>query len=161
MAEIVVLGFKDVTTADQAIEDLQRMQSEGLINLIDWARVIRRPDGKTDIKQAVGTTGTGAAGGALWGMLFGLIFLVPIAGAVIGAATGALMGALSDYGIDDKFIKGLGDQIQPGTSALFLQVQDATTDKVTERMQKYQPTILRTSLSTEAEERLRAAMRAA
>jgi uncharacterized membrane protein len=161
MAEIVVLGFKDMSTADEAIVDLQRMQSEGLINLVDWARVIRREDGKLDVKQAVGTAGTGAAGGALWGMLFGLIFLIPIAGAVIGAATGAIIGALSDYGIDDKFIKGLGDQIKPGTSALFLQVQDATTDKVTDRMQKYQPTVLRSSLSREAEEKLRSAMQAA
>jgi uncharacterized membrane protein len=91
-------------------------------------------------------------------MLFGLIFLIPIAGAIIGAATGALMGALSDYGIDDKFIKGLGDAIQPGTSALFLQVQNTTVDKVTERMQKYEPTVLRTSLSQEAEDKLRAAI---
>jgi len=160
MAEIAVLGFKDMVTADVAIEELQRMQTEGLITLVDWARVIRREDGKTDIKQAVGTTSSGAMGGALWGMLFGLLFLVPIAGALIGAATGALMGKLSDYGIDDKFIKGLSDQIQPGTSALFLQVQDATTDKVTERMRKYEPTVLRTSLSQEAEERLRGQMQA-
>jgi uncharacterized membrane protein len=161
MAEIVVLGFKDMTMADQAIGDLQRMQSEGLITLADWARVIKRPDGKVEVKQAVGTASTGAAGGALWGMLFGLIFLMPIAGAVIGAATGALAGALADYGIDDKFIKGLAEQIQPGTSALFLQVQSATTDKVLERMKAYEPTVLRSSLTAEAEERLRTAMQAA
>jgi uncharacterized membrane protein len=160
MAELVVLGFKDMTTADEAIKELQVMQTEGLITLVDWARVIRRPDGKTDIHQAVGTTGAGAAGGALWGMIFGLIFLIPIAGLAIGAVTGALMGKLSDYGIDDKFIKGLGEAITPGTSALFLQVQDATTDKVTERMQKFQPTILRSSLSQENEDKLRAALQA-
>jgi uncharacterized membrane protein len=161
MSEIVVLGFDDVTAADEAGDELQRMQSEGLISLSDWARVIRKPDGKIDVKQAVGTAGTGAAGGALWGMLFGLIFLVPIAGAIIGAATGALMGALSDYGIDDKFIKGLSDQIKPGTSALFLQVERSTTDKVVERLNRYHPTLIRTSLSQEAEDKLRAAMTAA
>ncbi len=161
MAEIVVLGFKDMTTADEAIAELQRMQGEGLITLADWARVIRRPDGKTDVKQAVGTASTGAAGGALWGMLFGLLFLMPLAGLAIGAATGALAGALADYGIDDKFIKGLGQQITPGTSALFLQVQAATTDKVLERMRRYEPSVLRTSLSEEAEARLRAALQAA
>ena len=161
MAEIVVLGFKDMVTADQASTELESMQREGLITLTDWARVTRNPDGKIDVKQAVGTKSTGAAGGALWGMLFGLLFLVPIAGALVGAATGALMGALSDYGIDDKFIKGLSEQIQPGTSALFLQIQDVTTDKVVERMQKYEPTLLRTSLSTEAEEKLRTAMQPA
>jgi uncharacterized membrane protein len=161
MAEIAVLGFKDTQTADVAITEIEQMQREGLITLSDWARVIRQPDGKIDVKQAVGTKSTGAAGGALWGMLFGLIFLMPIAGALIGAATGALMGALSDYGIDDKFIKGLSDQIQPGTSALFLQIQDATGDKVVERLKQYQPTLLRTSLSKEAEDKLRAAIETA
>jgi len=161
LSEIVVLGFDDMTTADEAADELQRMQSEGLISLSDWARVIRKPDGKIDVRQAVGTAGTGAAGGALWGMLFGLLFLIPVAGLVIGAATGALMGALSDYGIDDKFIKGLSNQIKPGSSALFLQVERSTTDKVTERQQKYQPTLLRTSLSEEAEAKLKAAVEAA
>jgi uncharacterized membrane protein len=161
LSEIVVLGFDDMTTADEAADELQRMQSEGLISLSDWARVIRKPDGKIDVRQAVGTAGTGAAGGALWGMLFGLLFLIPVAGLVIGAATGALMGALSDYGIDDKFIKGLSNQIKPGSSALFLQVERSTTDKVTERLQKYQPTLLRTSLSEEAEAKLKAAVEAA
>jgi uncharacterized membrane protein len=161
MAELVVLGFKDMVTADEAVKELEMMQSENLIALGDWARVIRKADGKIDVKQAVGTASTGAAGGALWGMLIGLLFLIPIAGLVVGAATGALMGKLSDYGIDDKFIKGLSEQIEPGTSALFLQIQDVTTDKVVERMQKYQPTVLRTSLSQEAEDKLRAAMEAA
>jgi uncharacterized membrane protein len=77
MADIVVLAFDEMTTADEAAEELQLMQSEGLLSLSDWARVIRKPDGKIDVKQSVGTAGTGAAGGALWGMLFGLIFLVP------------------------------------------------------------------------------------
>jgi uncharacterized membrane protein len=94
-------------------------------------------------------------------MLFGLIFLMPLAGAAIGAASGALMGALTDVGIDDKLIKGLGSQIQPGTSALFLYVVDATPDKVVDRMRQFEPEILRSSLSNDAEERLKAMMAAA
>ena len=38
MAEIIVLGFKDQVTADEAIPEVQAMQSEGLIELADWAR---------------------------------------------------------------------------------------------------------------------------
>jgi uncharacterized membrane protein len=158
MAELIVLGFKDETTADTAIGELENMQRENLIVLADWARVIRRPDGKIDVRQATNTAGTGAAGGALWGTLFGLIFLMPLAGAAIGAATGALMGALSDYGIDDKFVKDIGQKITPGTSALFLYIVQATTDRVVDRLKELQPEILRTSLSQEAEEKLRQSM---
>lgn len=156
--ELIVLGFSEATKADEVVPQLEAMQREGLIELADWARVIRKPDGKLDVRQANSTAGAGAAGGALWGMLFGLLFLMPLAGLAIGAVTGALMGKLADYGIDDKFIKDLGNQITPGSSALFLYVVRATSDKVIERLRPYGPTLLRTSLSADAEERLRGAM---
>ena len=155
MAELVVLGFKDMTTADQAVTELEQMQKEALISIADWARVIRRPDGKVDIRQGNSPAAAGALGGTFWGLLFGLIFFVPLFGLVIGAATGALAGALTDVGIDDKMIKGLGEQIAPGTSALFVYVVEATGDKVAERMQQYEPEVLRTSMSNEAEQQLR------
>jgi uncharacterized membrane protein len=158
MAELIVLGFKGTTKADDVVPQLQAMQGEGLIQLADWARVIRLEDGKIDVRQAENLTGAGAAGGALLGMLLGLLFLMPLAGLVVGAATGALMGHFADYGISDEFIKDVGNQITPGSSALFLYVVEVTTDKVVERLQPYEPTVLRTSLSHDAEERLRAAV---
>jgi uncharacterized membrane protein len=161
MAELIVLGFKHPETADAAAAELEQMQKEALISIADWARVIRRPDGKVDIRQANNPTAAGALGGTFWGLLFGLLFFVPIFGAVVGAAAGALAGALSDVGIDDKMIKGLGEQIAPGTSALFVYVVEATGDKVTERMRQFEPEVLRTSLSNDAEERLRKALSAA
>ena len=160
MPELIVLGFQQSTTADEVIPQIEAMQREGLLDLADWARVIRKEDGKIDVRQATSTAGAGAAGGALWGMLFGLLFLMPLAGLAIGAATGALMGKLADYGIDDKFIKDLGSQITPGSSALFLYVVRATNDKVIERLKPFNPTLLRTSLSSDAEEKLRGAFEA-
>jgi len=156
--ELAVIGFKDTTTADQVIPELEALQREGLIQLADWARVIRKADGGVDTRQMTNTTGAGMAGGALWGMLFGLIFFIPVAGLLIGGAMGAMMGHLSDYGIDDKFIKEVGKQITPGTSALFLYVVSSTGDRVIERLAKYQPTLIRTSLSNEAEQKLRTAL---
>jgi uncharacterized membrane protein len=162
MPELVVLGFKDVTAADKVVDDeLKSLQAEGLLKLSDWARVIRRQDGRIDTRQGTNTTGSGAAGGALWGMLFGLIFLIPVAGLVIGGVAGALMGKLADYGIDDKFIKDLGAQITPGSSALFLYVEQSTPDRVIERLAKYQPSLLRTSLTQAQEDQLRGLMQAA
>jgi uncharacterized membrane protein len=156
--ELIVLGFKDMTTADEAVAELDLMQKEALISVADWARVIRRQDGKVDIKQAHSPAAAGALGGTFWGLLFGLIFFVPLFGAVIGAAMGAMTGALTDVGIDDKMIKSLGKQIVPGSSALFIYVIQATGDKVTERMSRYQPEVLRTSMSHDAEEKLRQAL---
>jgi uncharacterized membrane protein len=161
MPEIVVLGFNNESKADAVIPELQQMQREGLIELADWARVIRRPDGKVDVRQATSTAGSGAAGGALFGLLIGLLFLMPIAGMAVGAVTGAIVGKFADYGIDDKFIKDVGGQLAPGTSALFLYVVQMTEDKVTERLKSDQPTVVRTSLSEEAEAKLKAELESA
>jgi uncharacterized membrane protein len=155
---MVVLGFKDPSGADAAITELQQAQSEGLISMADWARVIRREDGKVDIRQGTSVTGMAALGGTFWGLLFGLIFLMPLAGAAIGALTGAIAGHFTDVGIDDKFIKGLGSQIQPGTSALFVYVVEATGDKVVDRIKPLGPEVLRTSLSHDTEEKLKQAL---
>jgi uncharacterized membrane protein len=70
VSELIVLGFKDTAAADKVVPELQTLQSEGLLELADWARVIRNHDGKIDVRQGTSTTGIGAAGGALWGMLF-------------------------------------------------------------------------------------------
>jgi len=161
VAELIVLGFKDMATADAAVDEMEQMQKEALISVADWARVIRRQDGKVDIRQAHSGAAAGALGGTFWGLLFGLIFFVPLFGVVIGAAMGAVGGALTDVGIDDKMIKSIGNQIVPGSSALFLYVIEATGDKVTDRMKHFQPEVLRTSLSIDAEERLRHSLAAA
>ena len=157
MSEVIVLGFKDMTAADEVVPQLEAMQRERLIELSDWARVIRREDGKIDVRQATNEARSGVAGGALFGMI-GLLFLMPLAGLAIGAVTGAIMGNLADYGIDDTFIKEVGRQIKLGTSALFLYVEQATTDKAIDRLKAYEPIVLRTSLSEQTEEQLRTAM---
>jgi uncharacterized membrane protein len=41
-----------------------------------------------------------------------------------------LSGALADYGINDDFIRSLGQTIEPGSSALFILVRRVIPDKV-------------------------------
>ncbi len=92
MAELIVLGFPRMETADKIVPELAVLNREGLIDLADWARVIRHEDGRVDERQGTCTTSAGAVSGALWGMLFGLLILSPIASALIGSVTGALIG---------------------------------------------------------------------
>lgn len=162
MANLVVLAFDNETGAEQMREDLIRMQKEHIIELDDAAVAVRNKDGKVKIEQVTNLTGAGALSGAFWGFLIGLIFLVPGFGLLAGAAMGALMGHFTDIGIDDKFIKEVGNTIQPGNSALFLLVKSATPDKVMEELQgKYKNVkVIKTSLSKEQEDKLRAAFAA-
>ena len=104
----------------------------------------------------------GGLRGAMWGTLVGLLFLNPLAGMAIGgiagAGVGALSGSLTDYGIRDDFIRKLGETIPEGSSALFVLFKSVTEDKVLPEIEPYKPRVLKTSLSNEAEEKLRAAL---
>lgn len=166
MSNLVVLGFDGLHTADEVLNKLRSLQKEHLIDLEDACVVERDDGGKIHVKQAVNLTAMGAkAGGlwgAMWGTLVGILFMNPLAGMVLGAAvgagSGALSGSLADYGIDDDFVKKLGDTITPGSSALFVLVRSATEDKVLPEIEPFKPRLLKTSLSNEQEEKLKAAL---
>jgi uncharacterized membrane protein len=166
MSDLIVVAFPGEDTADQVLNRLQALQKEHLIDLEDACVVVRDRNGKVHVKQAVNLVGleaaSGGAFGALWGTLIGLLFLNPLAGlltgAAFGAGAGALSGMLSDYGINDDFIRSLGDTLEPGTSALFVLVRRATLDKVLPEVRPFGGQVIRTSLSTEQEARLRRAL---
>ena len=158
MATISVLKFSTADGAEQALDTVQNLSKQHLINLHD-AAIVTWPEGKKKPKtrQLANLAGAGALDGAFWGMLFGLIFFVPFFGMAIGAAMGALAGKFSDYGIDDDFIKSVQNQVTEGTSALFLMTSEAVVDKVAEAMKGLDFEIVATNLSQEEEDSLRAA----
>jgi len=158
MSNLVVLAFDTETGAGQMRDDLLKLQTEHLIGLEDAAVVVRNKEGKITVNQEANIVGAGALGGAFWGFLIGLIFFMPIFGLVIGAAAGAIAGKFTDVGMDHKFIKEVGSTIQPGNSALFMLIREATPDKVMDELKKYKNVkVLKTSLSKEQEEHLREA----
>src|SRR2546430_16434949 len=88
----------------------------------------------------------------------GVICLSPILGVALGAASGALGGALSDYGIDDAFMKELSTSMQPGNAALFVLVKNMTPDKVLREIQDAGGPVPKTSLDDSKEQKLRDAL---
>jgi uncharacterized membrane protein len=101
--------------------------------------------------------GTGALGGAAWGGLIGLLFLVPLFGMAVGAASGALAGHFTDAGVDDKFMKDLGTRLQDGDAALVTLVRNANMEKILADI-KVPGTVIQTSLGSDTEDALRAAL---
>ena len=88
--------------------------------------------------------------GMIWGPLFGLLFFVPVFGMAVGSGLCALIGKVERLGIDGVFQDQVRDLLQPGTSALFLVVQEVTPDEAVEALSGYGGTALRSSLSQEA-----------
>ena len=161
MATLTVLKFSTPTGAEQMLEKVQSLQKMQLIKLQD-AAIVSWPEGKKapKTKQAVNLAGIGALDGAFWGMLFGLIFFVPFFGMAIGAAMGALSGKMTDYGIDDSFIKQTREKVTEGTSALFLLTSDAVQDKVVAELKGIDFELIASNMSKEQEDQLKAAFAA-
>jgi uncharacterized membrane protein len=160
MATLVAIGYPDQTTAEQARKTVQQLEADLIIQADQVAAISRDLEGKYHVTTTHG--GASAAGGAwwggFWGLLFGLLFFVPFAGLALGAGFGALFGHLGEKGIDKAFQEQVRDQVKPGTSALFLIVEQATPDKAIAALEQYGGTVIKTSLSDEDTAKLQEAL---
>ena len=114
-------------------------------------------EGKVELRQALNLTAAGAVSGGFWGTLVGLLFLNPLVGAAVGAGVGAASGAMTDLGINDGFLKEVGEALKPGKAALCLLVKEATTDRVIEKLRRHagHTQLLQTNLSHTDEDHLK------
>ena len=169
MSDLIVVGFDSIDEADKVLLKLDALKKEYLVDLEDAVVVTRNAEGKVHLKQSINLTGIGASSGllsgALWGGLVGLLFLNPLAGfaigGAVGAGVGALSGSLADYGIDDDFIKSLGETIPNNSSALFVLVRKVQPEKVLAEFSGLKGRVIKTSLSPEQEQKLQEALSAA
>src|SRR6476620_2198757 len=154
MSTLIAIGYPDETTATAAADKAEELASE-LIIQPDAIAVIRRDvNGKYHVTTSHHPVAGGTTWGMFWGLLFGLLFFVPVFGMAIGAGLGALMGKVEKVGIDKQFEARVRDLLQPGTSALFLVVEKVTPDQAVEALSKFGGTVLKSSLSKDAEAEL-------
>lgn len=168
MSDLVVLGFDTLDGATLAREEIWKLENEYLVDVDDAVVVRRTDDGKIHLDQSVHTVALGAVDGVwsgmLLGTLIGLVFLNPMAGfavgAVAGGTAGTIGGAMTDFGINDDFMKSVGATLKPGTSALFVLVRKVEPQKVVSHLRALSghPHLIQTSLSPEAEQKLRTAL---
>ena len=158
MSTLVVVAYPNEFQAEEVRLRLLKMQQEYLVDLEDAVIAVRKEDGKIKLLQLHNLTGTGAVSGGFWGLLIGLLFMNPLLGAAVGAGAGAISGALADVGIDDQFMKELGQNLKPGGSMLFILFRSITMDKALQELAGTGGTIIQTSLSHEDEQRLRNAL---
>ena len=163
MSDLIAVGFDNMTKADEVLWRLRAMQSAELVDLEDAVVVIRDQAGRVQLKQSIDLAGvqasSGLVAGTFLGGLIGMLFLNPTAGFLLGgmfgAGAGALSGSLTDYGIEDDFIKSLAETIPNNSSALFVLARKARLDPVLAALSDVGGKVLKTSLSADQEERLR------
>ncbi len=162
MATLVAIGYPDEATAETARQTVQRLEADLVIQADQVAAISRDQQGKYHITTTHGgaSTATGVVWGGFWGLLFGLLFFIPFAGWAVGAGFGALFGHLGKNAIDKEFQDQVRDYVKPGTSALFLLIEQATPDKAVAALEQYGGTVIKTSLSDEDTAKLQEALSA-
>lgn len=157
MSDLIAISYDDQTSGRAAFDSLEGLQKMKVLTLEDAALAYKDEKGKVKVKQTLEKqhTGTMASWGFFWGFLIGLIFGGPLFWGLLSALLGALFGKSSDLGIDNEFIKQVGESLDPGGSALFMLVAESTPDKVMPELEKYGGHLYQTSLSKDDEEKLR------
>jgi len=141
MSDLVCMAFDDPDAADLALDEIQGMQKEHLVDLQDACVVVRDAGGKVHLKQSVQLVKPAAIGGVGF-----------------GAGSRAISGAIADYGISHDFIRQLGSTIAPDTSALFVLLRRIHADKALPELSELDDRVPKTSLSDADERRLREAL---
>lgn len=158
MADLVFIAYPNEAKAEEVRKRVLELQKEYLIELGDAVVVVKDDKGQIKLNQLVNTTAAGAMSGAVWGTLIGLIFLNPLIGTAVGAASGALGGKLTDFGIEDNFMKDAASALQPGSAGLFLLIRKITADKVLADLRGSGGVVMKTSYDEKQEAQLRAAL---
>jgi uncharacterized membrane protein len=158
MADLVAIGYPDETTGSLAAEEVRRLAEDLIIEPDAVAVIVRDKEGKYHVHTSHHAVGGGATWGMFWGLLFGLLFFVPVFGMAVGAGLGALFGKIEKSGINKEFQEQVRDMLQPGTSALFVVVEKVTPDKAVDALSQYGGTVLKSSLSKDAERELQEAL---
>jgi uncharacterized membrane protein len=154
MGNLFVIGFDEPNRAEEVHCKLQKLQSEGVVDLADVAVAVKDESGKAKVHHAGNLWAQGTALHGFCGSLANLISL----NATVGAASGALAGV----GITDRFMKELTTVLLPSRSAIFVLTRRPTSDRdrVLEELKGLGGKIFTTSLSQEDEASLQAALNA-
>jgi uncharacterized membrane protein len=158
MADLIAIGYDDEETAVRAAEEVERLSHDLVIEPEAVAVITRNQKGKYKVITNHHPVAEGLTWGMFWGVLFGLLFFIPVFGLAVGGALGALLGAIEKAGIDKEFQHQVREMVKPGTSALFMIAEKVTSDRALQALSSYGGTVLKSSLSTDAERQLQEAL---
>ena len=125
MTTLTVWKFDSEGGARNALQVLERLQKQELIQIVDGAIVTWPPDRKKPKTEQ------------------------------LRSLMGALAGSMSDVGIDDDFIRKVRDEVTPGTSALFVMSGNVVADRVLAEFKGTGAHLASSNLSSEQEAKLR------
>jgi uncharacterized membrane protein len=135
--ELIARVFDDPDKASEALEFMRDLNKRKVLKVLHTALLVKDKDGTTSLKE---TGDLDARGGRIFGAITGgLIGLIggPV-GAVVGALAGAGVGGMAakriDRGFSDEFLKRFQEQLQPGSAAALVIVENQWVQKASEAL---------------------------
>jgi uncharacterized membrane protein len=149
MAALLAIGYADQSVAEDARRSIQQLEDELATQVDHVASISRDVEGRyhAHISQSAASAGGGVDWGRFWWALFGSLFCTPAAGLAFGADPAALRARLGEQWIDERFRDQVRQQVKPGTSAVFMVTEQATSDKAVGALARFGGTLIMTSLS--------------
>jgi uncharacterized membrane protein len=146
-SRLLAVELDDALRAQEALLASLRLHQRQAIRIEDAAIVAKDASGRIRIHQTrdVGP-GQGAMVGTWLGMFAGLLFMAPLVGAALGAAIGGIWAKLRDIGISDREMKEMGENLVPGSAALFLLFEPLAPTTLVREMHRFNGKVLRSTL---------------
>jgi uncharacterized membrane protein/sporulation protein YlmC with PRC-barrel domain len=157
--ELVAFVYPAPEWGARALQEVKAQVAARRLPEVDAAVLSKGIDGRVSSAQEHDVTaGRGALVGAVVGGLLTLVAgpIGPIAGAAAGGALGGVGAGLVDRGVPDRYLRDLGRDLQPGSSALVVLVHPVAVDNLVEVLRPLGGTVLRQLLTDEMVRRLTA-----
>ena len=168
MSDLVVLDFDGVGTADEVLTKLRGLQKEHLIDLEDACVVVHTEAGKVQVKQAVNLTAArrrqrrqhGHADRSARGPAAAQPARRNGGGRACRRGLGRLVGIACRLRHQRRVHQEPRQDHPEGLLRIVHLIKSSTPDKVLPEIERFKPRVLKTSLSREQEDKLRAALSA-
>ena len=147
---LIALAYPDREAAEAAAAELEALGDEHKAKVRDSAIVVKVEGGRVELHQTRElSVGQGLVAGGTVGFLLGLAVGGPIGAAVAGMVAGGGYGVF-DTGIENKQLRKLGEELEPGHAALVLLVEKAHWTELRDRLAPHHGEVLLADLSAEA-----------
>lgn len=155
--EMLVIAYPNEGEADQVLKALQQLNHDHLVQLKNAAVVVRDKSGKISFRETRDFDAKqGAIVGALAGGLIGKLTGGSLLGeAALGAVGGLAASKLIDLGFDDDYLRQVGDNLPPGSSAIVAIVHFEHVDQALQSLHQFPGgRVMRQTLPLEIQQQL-------
>jgi uncharacterized membrane protein len=139
-------------------------EADDNLRIVDAVGASKNEKGQVEIEQTHDVTGTeGALGGGFVGMVVGVMLAGPVGlavGALAGGAITGLYARMRDSGVNDRQIRDLARDLQPGQALLFILYEGEVPAEALDVMHAYNAELVHAVLPDDVRQQVTSALSA-